>query len=1103
MPPTAGSLTLLTGPAGSGKTHASLARIRAAATTPGPRGRGASGPDDALLILPTYAQVNHVKRRALSRWGVRGLFDRPFTTFTAAGERFLEAFQVRGLPSPEERDRLMEAALEACAVPLFERIRDRPGFRAHLLRLVKELKQTGLEGGEAREHLEAARDEVTPASRRKLDGFLQVFQTYEDLLERAALEDHEDALRRLARKLTERPPREPPRLLVVDGFDDFSRVEERILDALAAAVTGAGGEVLVTLPWDPARPHVFATSQGARRRLLEAGYREETLRGFPRAEAAPLARIAGALFGPPVEPVPGEETVVSIVAGDAEDEAESVARAVRALRTPSGFVEGVRGWRDVGVVVRSLPGAAPRLESAFARLGVPLRVVGGGDALASEPVVRALRGPLAVLAAGPAEGGLDTGGFDAGSLIAWLRWRALVGDDDSGVGAVDAWDMAFRQHGFPRSFRAMLADASKERRVPDALRPPLQTLRELGERLRAAPDADARYVLLDEAVRALVPLPEPSGFDAEGRPLDVEHDRRLARAIAARARVGGILHALRSAADRTGHGAADSAAEAVEQLTAAIELTTFRPSDRRLDAVTLMDAEEARFWELPVVVVAGLEEGAFPLRPREDVLLRDADRKALRAKDAALRLPLALDREARERRLFYGAVTRASVRLVLVRRAYDDKGDPRERSTYLHELESVVKPSVLAEARTPGRVVRPFEECFTTADYRLLAAGRLGPWFAVDGTDAEAVAEHERLRALAPALQTLVRTPAPGRLKRLQRHASDPLSVDEATLAVARLAFPAAVARTSVSSLNHGVLCPYRFFLAKVARIPQDDYRLDGPVFDNRDRGTALHHAFELAIRHPDWSPARLASEGIAKVGAEGIEEPLLREELERAIVLLREREAATAGTLKPWKDGLEYDFRKDKAIEIGPEDCRFELGGEVDRIDRTDVGPTGRIEGEDGLASILDYKRSAGSAKGYFERARDGHDLQLPLYARAMERVLGVRVVGFEWVAGLTRDRRIIHDESARDLFARRREGVEPLAEASEDFRARIDAAEATAVDVVRRARRGDHARAPVEEGTCGGCYWHDVCRPDIARLEAAIPACDPDTASTDGGDA
>ncbi|MDA1194803.1 MAG: hypothetical protein O2894_06430, partial [Planctomycetota bacterium] len=562
---------LLTGPGGAGKTTHALERIRAAATRPGERGRDAARPDEALLVLPTYAQVNHVKRVALSRWDARGIFDRPFATFTAVGERYLEAFRVGALPSPEERDRLMEEALRQRDVPVFRSVADRAGFRAHVLRLVKELKQTGLEGGEAREHLVAAQGEVQGASLRKLEGFIAVFEAYEDLLERAGLEDHEDALRRVAMRLEAHPPARPPRLLVVDGFDDFSRVEERILDALARAVVAAGGDVLVTLPWDPARPHLFATTRGSRERLLRLGYAEKALSGFPRAADPALTRIATSLFGPAGSAVPGGDAVGLMLAGDAEDEAETVARAVRGL----AGTEGVRGWRDVGVIVRSLDASAPRLESAFARVGVPLRVVGRGTDLASEPVVRALAGPLAVL-----EGLVEAGQFKPVPLIAWLRWRALLGGEttvDAAV-ALDTWDFALRSKGFPADFAALRAAA------PAPLNAWLDVLEAWRVRLAAVVGAAGLYDGLGAALVALAPLPEPSGFDPEGYPRDREHDERLARAVAGRGRFVGILASLRDAAARTRLGGAERSAQAVSELRDALGQVAFRPQDRRLDA---------------------------------------------------------------------------------------------------------------------------------------------------------------------------------------------------------------------------------------------------------------------------------------------------------------------------------------------------------------------------------------------------------------------------------------------------------------------------------------------------------------------------------------
>ncbi len=1042
-------LRLVTGPAGSGKTHAALERVRQAATT------GAAS--RTLLILPTYAQVNHVKRVALSRWDVRGIVDTPFATFTSAGERFLRGFRVRALPSAEERDRLMEEALRQREVEPFQEIRDRPGFRAHLLRLVKELKQTGLEGGEVREKLAGSRANVGAASRVKLDAFLEVFECYEDLLERAGLADHEDTLRRLVDELEQHPPRDPPTLLAVDGFDDFTRVEERILEALADRVAATGGEVLVTLPWDPARTGLFKGSSASRDRLLRGGFIEEPLGELVRARGGPLARLASGLFGPQRPALDGADAVQMLVAGDAEDEAETVARTVRRV-VQSGEVAGVRGWRDVGVIARRLDEQAPRIESAFGRIGVPLRVVGAGDVLASRPLVRALRGPLGVIA-----GDTEAGHFSARGLIEWLRWRALFHRDAEQAGHVDAWDMDLRKRGMPADLAAFTAA------VPQALAHVAAEVGAARDAIAQASGSLAVYDALADAIVSLAPLPAPSGFDTAGRPLDRAHDVRLAEAAAARTRLEGILGLLRGAAERTGVGGARSAREAVHELGDALERTTIRMPDRRLDAVTLMDAEEARFWELPLVVVIGLEEGMFPLRPREDVLLRDTDRKALRKTDDRLRLPLARDREARERRLFYGAVTRAKQRLYLARRAYDDKGGPREPSFFLRELETVVEPTAKRASLAPGRVARRYDECFDARDWRRYAAARLGPWC----THRRTVSAEDR--DLARAIQRVSASPVPRRVAVNHRRAVGAVA-DPALRERMLKRFRRETEVVSVSALNHAVVCPRRFFLSYVANVPEDDLALDGPVFDLRAHGTALHKAFELAMEDEQATSDALADAAVAHVGARGFDAELLRSEIRRAVDLLRDREATVESALAPWPEGIELDFRGDRAIALGPEDTRFRLSGRIDRVDRAGK-----------RASVIDYKRSGSSAERGFRRGRDGVDLQLPLYARALEVMEDVEVVGLEWMAGLARARRIIHDADADSLFTGRRETQTVVVDNHTAFRERIEGAEDRAAIAVRAARAGARERSP-KEATCWGddndkdaCPWRHVCRPDM----------------------
>ncbi len=1037
---------LVTGPAGSGKTFGALARIREAATRPGKRGRGAAPPEDALLILPTYAQVLHVKRMALSRWDVRGILDEPFKTFTSAGERFLAAFRVRSLPSADERDRLMQEALSRAGAFLFEPVAERPGFRARLLRLVKEVKQTGLPPEEASRRLAAGARHLNEASRARLEAFLEVFAAYETLLREARLEDHEDSLRRMLEALRTRPPERAPKLLVVDAFEDFTPVEERILTALVEAVTAAGGSAHITLGYDPERSALFHSSAGVRQRLLAAGFEEQRLAAFPRAPGTPLHAISQRLFGAVGEPEPGGAHVLEIVAGDAEDEADAVAREIRRIVLKPGLdeLELVRGWRDVGVVVRRMDDVA-RYESAFERLGVPLRVVGAGRPLASHPLVRALRGPLQLLS-----GALEAGRFEAREITAYLRWRALTRGRADELGAVDDWEMEHRTRGFPISWEAYRSAA------PDALRAWVDEL----ESTRAAcgrDDGDV-YADLRAALEDWIVHPEPAGLDERGRPRDRAHDLRRTWAVAVAKKVLSVLDALRMAGQRTGFGADVRLPEAVHELTEAFERSSARLPDRRLDAVSLMSAEEARFWELPVVFVAGLEEGQFPIHPDEDVLLRDRDRERLAEDDGTLRLPLVREREAFERRLFYVAMTRAQRRLVLVRSGYDTNGDPISPSFFLRDLHRVVTATPLGTPRPPGKASVAFERCHTRPDLALSAATVIG---------ARGSADEARRRARA--LLELLGPDVEARGRRRWRAEADRLSLDDDV----RARFGASVDRVSASRLNNALQCRYRYFLAGVVGIPQDEASFEGPTFEARHEGTVMHEALRLAVAEPTLDVEEIVRRAIAHAPVTNVERVLLGLEVRRVIDLFRIRQQSLTSALGTDRRDVEFTFGYENDVWLGQGEGRFRLRGKIDRLDTAD-----------GLASVIDYKLSVSGANGGHKGALDGTDLQLPLYAKAVEQLRGVHVVGMEWVAIRTRMRRIVYDEAVEALFVDRREGqtLSPRA----DFASDLDACERIASDAVAAVRATDHTKAPGRAKECETCRWATICRPDLASLRA-----------------
>lgn len=1045
-------LQLLTGPAGSGKTTRALDAIRQAATTPGTRGRGATGPGEALLVVPTYSQALHLQRVALSRWDARAILDDPFATFTSAGERFLPDFRVRALPAAEERDRLMAEAARLAGPPVFESVRRHVGFRARLLRLVKEVKQSGRDPAESRARLATSVADLGASGRERLEAFLLVFERYEELLVRAGLEDHEDSLRRLLEHLREAgSAANAPRVLVVDGFDDFTPVEQAILDALADAVAARGGHVMVALPWDEKRPRLFAASESARRHLLGRGFVEERLAGFPRSPSPALARIATSLFGAGDEPptAPGEDeggAVELVVAGDPEDEAEAIAREARRLRQGG---ELSRGWRDLGVVVRRLDEAGPRLAAAFERLGVPYRLVGTGAPLAAQGLVRALRGPLALLA--------RSEGLEASALLTWLRWRALAEGEPADIRAVDALEMRWRRDGFPVDPQALEAALPSDARVLLATHGPAVSS------ARGAPEVrDA----LRAAILDLVPLPAAGGLDVAGRPVDPDADRHRMHAAAARDRVLGLIDGLASAAARTGLGADDDVGAVTILLEDAIEQARLVLPDRRLDAVSIFDAEEARFWELPVVFVAGLAQGSFPLHPVEDVVLRDDERETLRSADTGLALPLARERETRERRLFYGALTRARRRLVLFRPGSSGDGDARAPSLFLRDLDRVVE-TTKRPPRPTGRAAPRLAECFTASDLALFAAATARD----PGADAE---EAELARALlARGDETLV-----PRAARWRRGAADALG-DKVELA----RFERSVALVSATTLGAAAACRYRHFLRAVVGVPEDDALLEGPAFGARDEGTLLHRALRQAVETPDRTDAEVVADVLAWAAGPGrrdlapvdeVELDRLERELLRVVALFRDRERETAGPLRPLAGGLERAFGTgdDPPVDLGEGAGAFALRGTIDRID---------VAGQQ--AVIVDYKRSHGSVDRAAKACAEGIDLQLPLYAAAMEGLLDREVVGIEWVAATRRRRRGRWSKDAEVLYESRREGVAPVAEAPDAWRAFLADAVERASTVVADVRVGGHALQMEDAKRCGHCAYFAVCRTSFVR--------------------
>jgi RecB family exonuclease len=1050
----------------------------------------AHGHDRALLLLPTYGDVEHARRVALSRRGVGGLLDAPFATFTSLGERLLGE-PVGALPSRAERDLLAGEALRQADVPCLGRVRDRKGIRARFLRLVKEMKQAGEEpsGLRARARRDAAR--LSAAGRERWEGFLDAWERYDALLLSAGVLDHEDVLRSLLRRLRDDPPEALARIafLGADGFDDLTGLEEALLLAATRSVVENGGTALVTLTLDDVRADLFEPSRSLRDRLRGVGFEETRLDGAPRAPGV-LAHLATALFGPPGPRVDAGTTVVERVGADPTDEVERIAREIRRLvdrersdLSPRREGGGPLAFRDVGVVFRRLDAIGPVVRATFESLGVPTRLVGSGPALSSEALVRAFRGPLAVLAGD----GVDGADLDAGRVLDWLRWRALCSRDatDVDLDLVDAADMAWRSGGFPSDWHGILAFREHPR-----WRSTLGALEVARSACASARGPDAVWSALSAAVETCLPLPPSGALDASGRPLDPEGDERCRRAANARRRLQDVGRGLLAAARRTGLFPDLDARTAVSQWTDALEQADASLPDRRLEAVTLLDAEEARHYELPVVFVAGLVEKEFPLQPRQDVFLHDDDRAALSAgEDAPVRLRTARADEDRERRLLLQAVTRARRRLYLCRHATDEDGREKAPSLLWGEVASVLA------RRTPDGATVPFgsapgavrrleagpEDALSVADVERFAAARLGEPAHPEAASARRVAS-ALLRGGGARVASFVARAA--RFRRANEDALGPESLP---------AFERSVEEVSATGATTALECRHRFFLTHVAGVPRKDVPVGGLLFDRQELGKVVHEALRLALLRPDEPPASVASAALAAESVHGLPAgsaawDAVHADVARVVTLFRRREEATRGSrFLPSPSWLEKELGGDDGavVSLGEGEGAFRLKG---RIDRVDV-----LEGEGGPAAVVvDYKLGKTTAASLVKASLDLENLQLWLYARAVEVASGVPVVGIEGYAASSSRREAAFDGRYAAAFAARREGKAGTPLSSIAFRALLADAERKASELVATIRHGGpgaHEKRPSKPEHCDRCDQRPVCRPDLFRFRERRP--------------
>lgn len=193
--------------------------------------------------------------------------------------------------------------------------------------------------------------------------------------------------------------------IYVDGFIDFTRQEQQLLEALL--ITGAELTVCMTIDSLDGVNEVYELSRRACRKLLamakERGI-DCAIETAEKEQTGPLGYFADNMFNYGAEEYPDAAPITLHTAESIGAECEfAAARALELARE-----RGCR-WRDIAVAVRGFEDYREALENAFLLYGVPLYTARRSEIMAK---------PLPALIAGAYE--IVQNGWDTDELISYM-----------------------------------------------------------------------------------------------------------------------------------------------------------------------------------------------------------------------------------------------------------------------------------------------------------------------------------------------------------------------------------------------------------------------------------------------------------------------------------------------------------------------------------------------------------------------------------------------------------------------------------------------------------------------------------------------------------
>ena len=997
------TVTIVTGPAGSGKTHRCITEICSALES------DPAGPP-LVFIAPKQATFQ-LERQILAARQIPGYTRLSIVSFERMAEEILASLGQAPCPVLSDQGRIMvlRAILHqhAPSLRLFHPTARLPGFALELSQTLRELQQHGLSPKQLRSIAETLTDQ--PRLENKLEDLATLFGAYIDWLNDHHLHDvgsildlATNALRAASKAISPPTTRKPGWAgLWLDGFAELSPQEIDLLAnllplcdraTLAFCVESACADlptwnstwclvgrtvrtlisrleqipnISLTTETLPRQPHAGRFADSPELALLEMSW-ESADRIRPKIEAVTNTNPAPQ----PQQPTRGHgQSKLSKHQGPPAPirifrcSTPQFEATVAAREILSHVREHGGRFRDTAVLVRSLATHADVIRRVFTRYQIPF-FLDRRESVSHHPLVELTRAALRTIAFG----------WQHHDWMSVLKTELLPASDE----AVDRLENEALARGWDQS-RWLANMTASDRESPDQLEHLISAIAKPFRELTAALESDQNKPSGRSLARAI------SRFWA-----DLKVSERLAdwsRESAAPAPVGTVppaqLHTtvweqLNSLLEDVELAFANNKLdlrEWVAVLEAGFQNLTVGLIPPALDQVLVGAVDRSRNPNLALVIVLGMNASIFPTMPVKPGILSESDRAVLanRGFDLATNERIHL---AREKFLGYIAFTRSSNKLVLTYAERDAGDRPLTPSPFISSLKRLF-PEIEVEVFCPQAV------------------------------QATAIHPHELIARLIEIVPGLPQDPACDSLTQRfpelqiarQTALVPPLTQNAITPAVAQKLYGPTSLRCSVSQLEQFAACPFQFFVSAGLRAQERDIL----ELDARTVGTFLHEVLaefhrRLAAAGSRWRDVepQQARKLVADIASETIQSyarDLFRSSRDRSLTA-----PALVGILEDFVEqcvawmraGYEFDpcavetaFGTAGAplpaweIPIDPEHS-IALRGKIDRVDvYRDPHTTAA------WCVVVDYKLS----ENKFNDAHlaNGLQLQLPAYLAAV----------------------------------------------------------------------------------------------------------------------